>query len=265
MIVTGYEPAGRFSITNSELDGRTSWSAQCNGQHYWTMLFLGNSDRITLAGNYIHHVSGRAPKVGGSGDITLHAVNNYFSEINGHAFDVATGGKVVIEGNVFENVKQPITPASASSGGTIYNAGGSGCQSYIGRSCQANTLSGSGTFSGYGSTSAFAKFSGYSVHPAIAASSVKASVLANAGVGKASSNGDGDGNTTTTPIPPNPTPTPTPETPTTTSTASPPELTDGSDGIKAGEQCGGRLWSGSGTCAAGLTCTYITSFYSVCR
>jgi pectin lyase len=48
MIVSGYEKAGRVTISNCEFDGRTSWSAQCNGQHYWTMFFTGMSDSITL-------------------------------------------------------------------------------------------------------------------------------------------------------------------------------------------------------------------------
>lgn len=184
MIVTGYDAAKRVSITNNEFDGQTSWSATCNGQHYWTLLFLGAADKITMAGNYLHHVSGRAPKVGGSGDITLHAVNNYFYNIGGHSFDVSTGGNVLMEGNVFESVTTPITTASKTGGGTIYNAGGSTCSTYIGRSCQANSVSSSGTFDGYGSTSAMAGFSGYTVHPAVAASGVKASVVSNAGIGK---------------------------------------------------------------------------------
>jgi pectin lyase len=184
MLVTGYTAAGRVSVTNNEFDGVTSWSASCNGDHYWTMLFLGAADKITLAANHIHDVSGRAPKVGGSGDITMHAVNNYFSDISGHAFDVSTGGKVLIEGNVFEDVTTPITAASKTAGGLIYNAAGSGCSSYIGRSCQANSVSNSGTFAGYGTASAMAGLSGYSVYSAIAAGGVKASVVANAGIGK---------------------------------------------------------------------------------
>lgn len=63
MIVTGYSAAGRVTISNNEFNGVTSWSATCNGDHYWTMLFLGSSDLITLVGNSIHDCSGRAPKV----------------------------------------------------------------------------------------------------------------------------------------------------------------------------------------------------------
>jgi pectin lyase len=184
MLVTGYDAAGLVAVTNTEFDGETSWSASCNGDHYWTMLFYGAADHVTLASNYIHNCSGRAPKVGGSGSTTLHAVNNYFSNIGGHAFDVGTGAKVLIEGNVFESVTTPITSASATAGGSIFNAGGSTCSSYLGRSCQANSVSNSGTFSGYGTTNALTGFSGYTVYAATAASSVKSSVVSNAGIGK---------------------------------------------------------------------------------
>jgi pectin lyase len=80
-LVTGYESAGRVTVSNSEFDGKTSWSASCNGEHYWTMLFLGENDRITLANNWIHDTSGRSPKVGET--ITLHAVNNFFDTNGG--------------------------------------------------------------------------------------------------------------------------------------------------------------------------------------
>ncbi|KAA8895732.1 polysaccharide lyase family 1 protein [Sphaerosporella brunnea] len=184
MLVTGYDAAGLVAVTNTEFDGSTSWSATCNGDHYWTMLFYGSADHVTLAGNYIHDVSGRAPKVGGSGSTTLHAANNYFQDVGGHAFEVGTGAKVLIEGNVFDAVTTPITAASASAGGLIYNAGGSACSPYIGRGCQANSVSNSGAFDGYGTVGAMAGFAGYAVYPAVAASKVASSVVANAGVGK---------------------------------------------------------------------------------
>lgn len=81
MLVTGYETAGHVTISNSELDGTTKWSASCNGEHYWTMLFLGENDKITLANNWIHDTSGRSPKVGEA--VTLHAVNNFFDTNGG--------------------------------------------------------------------------------------------------------------------------------------------------------------------------------------
>ena len=188
MIVTGYEAAGRVSLTNNEFDGKTSWSATCNGQHYWSMLFLGSADKITMADNYLHNLSGRAPKVGGSGDVTLHAVNNLFSDMDGHSFDVRAGASTWVEGNVFENVKLPFTSETSTSGGMLYNAAGADCQtSAVARSCVANSVSGSGAFPTFGTTQVFAKFSGASVFKAAPVSGVKASVLANAGIGKLSS------------------------------------------------------------------------------
>jgi pectin lyase len=184
MLVTGYDAAGLVAVTNTEFDGETSWSATCNGDHYWTMLFYGADDHITLANNYIHNCSGRAPKVGGSGSTTLHAVNNYWSSIGGHAFDVGEGAKVLIEGNVFDTVTTTITTASATAGGNIFNSGGSSCESYIGRSCQANSVSNSGTFTSYSDTDAMSGFSGYTVVDATSTDDVASSVVANAGIGK---------------------------------------------------------------------------------
>ncbi|CED84412.1 polysaccharide lyase family 1 protein [Phaffia rhodozyma] len=181
MFVAGVGANKRVALTNSELDGRTSWSATCNGKHYWAIYTTGSNDRITMSGNYIHETSGRGPKVGGQGDTVLHVVNNYWSNVVGHAFDVETGGRTVIEGNVFENVQTPALNAGSSFVATSSN--GASCSSYLGRVCQANTLTGSGSIAGT-STSAFAAFSGFSVAPATSASSVKANVLANAGVGK---------------------------------------------------------------------------------
>jgi len=53
---------------------------------------------ITLKGNYIHHTSGRSPKV--QGNTLLHAVNNYWYDIDskGHAFELGQGGYVLAEG-----------------------------------------------------------------------------------------------------------------------------------------------------------------------
>ena len=189
MIVTGYTAAGHVSITNNEFDGKTSWSGTCNGQHYWTMLFLGSADYITMAGNYLHNVSGRAPKVGeSSGAVTMHAVNNLFSDMGGHAFSVYAGASVWIEGNVFENVETPITSESSTAGGSLYNVAGAACQtSAVGRSCVENSVSSSGAFPAFGTTQVLDRFSGATVFKAAPVSGVKANVLANAGIGKLSS------------------------------------------------------------------------------
>ena len=187
MLVTGYETAGRVTISNTEFDGKTSWSATCNGKHYWTMLFYGASDKITLMNNWIHDVSGRAPKVAGEGNVVMHAVNNLFENVGGHDFDIGKGGNVLIEGNVFKSVSQPITSASSNAGGTIFNSpSGSeaSCSSLLGRSCVVNQLSGSGAFNEYASTSVInaVKAAG-KVFAAKGISSVSSS---NAGIGRIS-------------------------------------------------------------------------------
>ncbi|CUS08299.1 unnamed protein product [Tuber aestivum] len=202
MVVTGYAKAGRVTISNNEFDGKTSWSATCNGDHYWTMLFLGSSDLITLAGNYIHDCSGRAPKVlyniiqlphfkkiggEGSANVLIHAVNNYFNSIGGHAFDLGTGGMALIEGNVFESVTTTITTTSVSAGGRIFNAYASSdsntCTASLGRACVQNTVSGSGLWKAYTTSSFLTKFSGKDVQAAAAVSGVKSNVKSNSGVG----------------------------------------------------------------------------------
>jgi pectin lyase len=75
-IVLGTEASGRVTISNCNIDGTTSWSPNCDSYHYWNVLFLGSQDLVTFKNNYVHHFSGRAPKVGGN--TLLHAVNNYF-------------------------------------------------------------------------------------------------------------------------------------------------------------------------------------------
>ncbi|RYP46649.1 hypothetical protein DL768_007162 [Monosporascus sp. mg162] len=120
MIVAGWGAAGKVTISDNEFDGRTSWSAGCNGKHYWGLLLIGSNDFYTLAGNWFHDLSGRAPHLGAGTQIVAHAVNNYFQNIGGHAFDVETGTWLLLEGNYFENVNQALTPASYTNGGQIY-------------------------------------------------------------------------------------------------------------------------------------------------
>ncbi|KAF1777264.1 Pectin lyase fold [Phytophthora cactorum] len=64
---------------------------------------------VLRVGNYIHTMSGRGPKIGGAeGDnVVVHAANNYFDDNTGHAFDIAAGAYVLVEGNYFSSVKTP--------------------------------------------------------------------------------------------------------------------------------------------------------------
>jgi pectin lyase len=43
-IVLGNGPSNRVTISNNKIDGATSWSATCNGYHYWGLYFTGSSD-----------------------------------------------------------------------------------------------------------------------------------------------------------------------------------------------------------------------------
>lgn len=48
--------------------------------HYWTMMFYGDGDQVTLDRNYFHDVSGRAPKLGEdsvSGTFVSHILFSY--------------------------------------------------------------------------------------------------------------------------------------------------------------------------------------------
>jgi pectin lyase len=129
-------------------------------------------------------------QVGGAdtANVVVHAVNNYFHNNLGHDFDVAEGGNALIEGNVFSSVTTPITAASASSGGQLFNVYStsytSTCTSSLGRACQMNSVSGSGTWSEYTTSGFLVDFSGKNVQAATAYSSVVSSVTNNAGIGR---------------------------------------------------------------------------------
>jgi pectin lyase len=43
-IVLGNNASGRVTISNNKFDGLSSWSATCNGYHYWGMYFTGSND-----------------------------------------------------------------------------------------------------------------------------------------------------------------------------------------------------------------------------
>lgn len=61
-----------MTVSNSYFNGVSDYSATCDGYAYWGIYFAGSSDLITFKGNYIHHFSGRSPKV--QENTLLHAV-----------------------------------------------------------------------------------------------------------------------------------------------------------------------------------------------
>ncbi|KAG9744370.1 polysaccharide lyase family 1 protein, partial [Aureobasidium melanogenum] len=178
-VVLGESASGRVTISNCDIDGSSSWSATCDGRHYWALYFTGSNDMITFKGNYIHHTSGRSPKI--QGNTILHAVNNYWYDIDskGHAFELGQGGYVLAEGNKLQNVA---TVIEAGATGKYFTVPGSGsvCSSFIGRSCQNNAFGSSGAFSS-ADTSFLGNFKGKNIASAAAASSVS---TANVGYGK---------------------------------------------------------------------------------
>lgn len=64
MFIVSHYNKVRLTLSNNEFDGQTSHSATCNANHYWTMMFYGDGDQVTIDRNYFHDVSGRAPKLG---------------------------------------------------------------------------------------------------------------------------------------------------------------------------------------------------------
>jgi pectin lyase len=181
-IVLGEVASGRVTISNNEIDGLSDWSATCDQHQYWALYFTGSQDTITFKGNYIHGTSGRAPKV--AGNTVLHAVNNYWEDNSGHAFEISSGAQILAEGNVFSSVKAPIEDASA--GGSLFtildSTAAASCEQFLGRACEVNTLSSSGEFVGTSDTSFMANFNGQKIAAAEAASAE--TIKAGAGFGK---------------------------------------------------------------------------------
>ncbi len=140
-IVTGYQSAGRVTISNCFFDCVTRWSATCDGSHYWTVLGYGTGDKVTFSGNLMKNCSGRSPRIANSnqgGDAVWHVVNTVFDTSTGHSFDMGPGVSVLIEGNVFSNVAQ--TSLHENSPGRAFapadRAVCSQCKGTLGRDCQ---------------------------------------------------------------------------------------------------------------------------------
>ncbi|KAK7418514.1 hypothetical protein QQZ08_011224 [Neonectria magnoliae] len=134
--------------TNSDVDR--------NGKHCWTMLFLGEANFSTFSGNWVHDMSGRAPHMGTDAtesEIVFHAVNNYFQDVDGHAFNIDTN-----------------VAAAARSYSVVTVDNASGC---------------SGEFPSLTSSAVLSKLAPYkdSLIDHISVAEVPASVVKNAGVG----------------------------------------------------------------------------------
>ncbi|KAL4995228.1 pectin lyase B [Aspergillus recurvatus] len=181
-LVLGTDASNRVTVSNSYFNGVTSYSATCDGYHYWAIYLTGSNDMVTLKGNYIYHMSGRSPKVGGN--TLLHAVNNYWYDSSGHAFEIDSGGYVLAEGNVFQNIP---TVIEGTVGGQLFTSPGSStnaiCSTYLGHTCQVNGFGSSGTFN-QADTAFLVNFQGKNIASASAYTVAQSSVPSNAGQGK---------------------------------------------------------------------------------
>lgn len=275
-VVTHYD-GSRITLSNNEFDGVTDTSASCNGNHYWTMMFYGEGDQITLDKNYFHDVAGRAPKLGEDGtSATFQASNNYFQNMKGHAFDAYRGSVAILEGNVFESVDQPMTDA-ATEVSTIFNTADDSaaalCESYIGRACAVNSVdSSSGDYPAMSETSAletWADLTDFLVEP-IDAGEVASYVSSNAGPGNLGAS------ETTDPAPVEESDEDVEivdedeeaEAPAETPEAVPEDDSDEDAGsVEVAQQyaqCGGNSYSGPKACADGTSCVVQNEWYSQC-
>ncbi|KAI1068684.1 hypothetical protein LB507_006187 [Fusarium sp. FIESC RH6] len=202
MFIVSHYDGARLTISNSEFDGVTDTSASCNGNHYWTMMFYGAGDQVTLDRNHFHDVAGRAPKLGEPGtNLYVHATNNYFQNMKGHAFDAYSGANAIIEGNVFDGVDQPLTKEAAGVN-TLFvpdAAAAAACQAALGRACEPNSATSSGdlpVMKGESGLNAVAQSSKDNIITPVSASEVVALVVGKAGpagVGSGSAPASGSG------------------------------------------------------------------------
>ncbi|KIO19215.1 polysaccharide lyase family 1 protein [Tulasnella calospora MUT 4182] len=188
-IVTGFDPATQVTISNNYFDGTTSYSASCNGEHYWFLLFAGSADTITVTNNHIYKTSGRGPHVGGISGYNqqIHIVNNYYDTVGGHAIDAAVSSHILVEGNYFKSVTTPDT--GTSSGGLEYFvqtvSDATTCANYLTRYCEWNRFESSGTVASRLDTSVLSALDQSAVNnlTPMGVADVPTYVVANAGVG----------------------------------------------------------------------------------
>lgn len=151
MIVTGgmksAEANTNVQLMNNLFEGTTPWSAECQNQHYWVVLLSGPGDTVTMANNCFNSTSGRSPKIGGAGNpnVLVHYYNNLHTNTIGETFEVAQGGKMLAEGNVFQNARflypgNKVTESGGNSYVPMSDADAQACQDILGRPCEKNLI-----------------------------------------------------------------------------------------------------------------------------
>ncbi len=140
MIVHHFGPVTNTTISWNDFDGSNIYSPSCNGKHYWNLLLISEQQTVTIAHNWFHEFSGRAPKILGSNAI-VQMVNNYFQDGSWHALDATGASKILVEGNYFDQVNLPIIPDTGSIFGTLGTPNAAAqvqCNAALLRDCQAN-------------------------------------------------------------------------------------------------------------------------------
>ncbi|KAI7231890.1 polysaccharide lyase family 1 protein [Hortaea werneckii] len=167
-----------ITISNSFLNGETPYSTGCDNHTYWGFEMVGEGDTITLYRNYVYMTSGRSPAV--SGTTTLHAVNNVFSNNNGHLIEGGDSGMGLFEGNVFTDITTTVTSGFS---GELFNAKSTNlakCSSALGRECVANEFNDATSFD-YSDTGFFSNFADLTVVDASPVSDIFDAVTSSAG------------------------------------------------------------------------------------
>ncbi|KAK6337056.1 hypothetical protein TWF718_009842 [Orbilia javanica] len=175
----GRDPSKGITISNSFINGVTSYSATCDQHTYWALELVGDDDQITFYKNYVYYTSGRSPAL--SGNTLFHAVNSVWSSNSGHALEgTTTTGRGLFEGCVFTNVPKIVSGTYPGQLFTSVSANVNQCTAYLGRACQTNIYTNSGAFS-YSSTAFMSAFAGSSIPAAASASSIQSTVPSTAG------------------------------------------------------------------------------------
>lgn len=148
MISTGGSfPNAGITISNNHFDGKTPWSTDCLGQHYWTVILGGIGDQITFTENCYISTSGRSPKLGAvpNTKVFSHSFNNYHEATLGQTVEVTFGGTLINEGDVFDSAA-PADPhqGNTETGGALFAPftaqEAQPCLATLGRSCVPNLV-----------------------------------------------------------------------------------------------------------------------------
>ncbi|KAG1693279.1 hypothetical protein DVH05_023744 [Phytophthora capsici] len=145
-LTTNLASTDSMTISNSDFDGNTDYSASCDGHHYWSFIFYGVT-KFSMLNNYVHGTSGRSPKIGGEAEahVVAHVANNYWGNNSGHSFEIGANAWVLAEDNYFSNTRMPLF--NKTNDGALYAADSQDeCAKYLGRACKANVLVDSGIF-----------------------------------------------------------------------------------------------------------------------